>query len=307
MFSFKWLQRLRARKVTPPSAVSKQGGDAFGLVFRQPSSIGRVVLIGNCVAEMVATGLSTVPTATRLFNFEAVPLHLKGLGDADVRRALANADFVFVQGVVARHLDQINRLRPKDSKLINLPDAVLRSLWPFDGDNGYRDEAVLVANPSAPKHHHDGALARLRQIEPNKEKRLSRYRELDFDLADRIDRVIETQQRFFDEVDKTNEAQLGKFLAQNYRDRQVFYNSTHPTAIVFQKVCEFCWGQLGLPGQTPAIEGLDVWKKGSVPVHPAIAKRLGLKWANERTRYTCGAWGTLTWEAWVRAYIKNFG
>ena len=45
----------------------------------------------------------------------------------------------------------------------------------------------------------------------------------------------------------------------------------------------------------------------SVPVHPGVAKRLGVTWASERTRYHYETMGEITWEEWVRAYITRLG
>ena len=43
-----------------------------------------------------------------------------------------------------------------------------------------------------------------------------------------------------------------------------------------------------------------------VPVHPMVARILGVVWADENTRYRWGA-EQVTWESYVRSYIRHYG
>jgi hypothetical protein len=316
---FSWLKAQFAGRPSPaPSpaeaAAAAPPPAAFELVFGQaaaprPASAGpaQVVLVGNCIAEMMAKGLSSVPEAAKRFDFFVVPLRPAGIDEPETARALARCKFVFLQNVAADSADKVDALRNGGSEVVALPDAVLRSVWPFDGASGNRDPAVVAANPNAPKHAHDGALAALRLVEPDKKKRLQRYRELDFALARSIDRVIASQARFLEGVDRTNDAGIGQFIERHYREQRLFYNSTHPSGRLFQEICGYCWRKLDLPGPVPAIANMDFWRTWSVPVHPLIARRLGLTWVDEHSRYNYGDLGEVTWEEWAGAYIDRYG
>ena len=54
-------------------------------------------------------------------------------------------------------------------------------------------------------------------------------------------------------------------------------------------------------------EKVDVMlREPQVPVHPKVARDLGVRWANEKTRY--GVHGrNVTWEAYIRSYIEHYG
>jgi hypothetical protein len=247
--------------------------------------------VGSCIAEDVARGLSSTEESSNRFEFIPIPLHIKRLDDPDVLRGPGSIRVR--SGRAIGHTDLINAARNPHSDVFCFPYAVLRSIWPFDGASGYVDPSVSAIDPGAAAHQHDGALARLREIEPNKKRRLERYRNLDFDIASRIERTFEAQERFLTSIDAGNDVYLGRFISRHYRDRQLFYNSTHPSEVVFQELCEFIWQKLEIPTAPPLIHGLDAWKIWGVPVHPQIARRLRLTWALEDTRYAFGSWGQL--------------
>jgi hypothetical protein len=43
-----------------------------------------------------------------------------------------------------------------------------------------------------------------------------------------------------------------------------------------------------------------------VPVHPRVAHELGVRWADQRTRYTIRG-REVTWEQYIRSYIAHYG
>jgi len=270
------------------------------------SSLSTVVIVGNCIAEGIAFGLSSAEEAKSKFRFVPIPLHLRSLNDQKSLALIAEASHVFVQQLGAIDLHLISSTMATDARMFPFPSLVLRNLWPFDSDNGYRDD-VAQAFPEGRIRHFDGALAKLREIEPDKKKRILRYRELDFDFAKKVNSTADTQRQFLEQIDARADWRIGRFIEANYRQRQLFYNSTHPSEIVFQELCEYCWRKLGLSDTPPTFTGIDSWKVWSVPVHPGIARQLGVEWAHETTRYTYCTLGDITWHEWVDAYVDSFG
>jgi len=264
-----------------------------------------VVVIGNCIAEGIGDGLST-SSATSRFRFVVIPIHLKSLQDPDILSLLAEASHAFVQHFDDIDLSFVNSAVSPDCALFQFPSLALHNLWPFDASNGYRDK-IAEAFPESRIRHFDGALASLRSIEPDKRKRIARYNELDFPLASKIDRIAKAQALFLQQIDRRTDCQIGRFIERNHRERQLFYSTHHPSEPVFQELCEYCWGKLGLPGTAPAFLGGNGWKDWSVPVHPLIARRLGVVWAHEATRYSYATLGDITWKDWVEAYVETFG
>ena len=263
-----------------------------------------IVIVGNCIAEGIQAGMSAIGLS-KAYRFTAVPLHLRSLESADSRQALSSATHVFAQRLGVVDWDKLRSLAA-EAVIYQFPDVVLRSPWPFDGSTGFKDD-FAASMPSDKIRHQDGALGRLRQLEPDKKKRIACYRQLNLDFASQISRVIEAQDRFLLSVDEGSDIKLGKFICENYKRTQLFYDPAHPSGLLFQKLCEGLSEKLKLSIRTPPAAIVDGWKDWSVPVHPAIANQLGLDWATETTRYRYTTLGDVTWQEWVEAYIETFG
>ena len=277
-------------------------------VADQPASAPAVtvVVIGNCISEGIVAGLSSSKAASSRFRFAAIPLHLKSLQHPESLSLIAEASHVFVQQLGGIDWDLIASTTSPSSQTFSFPSLVQNNLWPFDFTAGHVDE-VAQSLPEGRIRHFDGALARLRKIEPDKKKRIARYRDLDFDWATKIDAIATAQARFLEQIDTHSDCYMGRFIERNQRDRQLFYNATHPSAIIFQELCEYCWRKLEMSEPPPTFTDTDGWRDWSVPVHPVIARRLGVVWAHEATRYRYVTLGDVTWQEWVEAYVETFG
>jgi hypothetical protein len=307
---FNWLKRRPA----PPVAIAPapDGGEfasLFGAQAWRPAAhsqgLRTVAIIGACLAETLARGLTRSPVLAGAFRFVAVPLHITPLTDPDVQATLAGASHIFVQSNISEIA--LIRAQAPSAQIVLFPDIVMRSLWPFDASSGYRDAAIPEPVTTGIIRHADGVLARLRDVEPDPVRRFELYRALAFEEAQTIERLATVQARFLDQIDEETEAGLGAFITAEFRSRPLFYNSTHPSGAVFQALGAFVWRKLDMAGRPPVFTGMDDWKAWSVPVHPGVAKRLGVTWATERTRYHYDTLGEVTWEEWVRAYIDQCG
>ena len=280
-----WLRRFRKAGAGVPQSLQEPRQTGFADLFGQPAAAAgepdrqTVLIIGNCIAEGLQQGLASVQAGTR-WRFVAMPLHLRAMGDPSSLQEIAAAGHLFVQQLGAVDWSQLHSVKKPEAREAQFPDFVFRSPWPFDGEGGFGDPAVAL-KPGARIRHEDGTLGRLRAMEPDKKKRIQKYADLDFGWATMIDRTIETQIRFLAAMDEGSPVKLGKFILDRYRDGPLFYTSTHPSAAVFGHLCEYAWTELGLPEPFPAFGGMDGWRDWSVPVHPRIASRMGMGWADQ--------------------------
>jgi hypothetical protein len=63
---------------------------------------------------------------------------------------------------------------------------------------------------------------------------------------------------------------------------------------------------LGIDEPIPLIADLDHLKRQQVPIHPKVARALGITWADEKTLYAHEGL-PVTWEAYIRSYIEHYG
>jgi hypothetical protein len=65
--------------------------------------------------------------------------------------------------------------------------------------------------------------------------------------------------------------------------------------------------QVGAPGPVSLNESIDAGLRNpQVPVHPRLARDLGVAWATENRRYLNHG-REITWETYIRQYIEHYG
>jgi hypothetical protein len=265
-----------------------------------------VAIIGGCFAQAMTRGLASALAACARYRFVELPVHLTSLHDPASKALIAEAGTIFAQQLPGMDWALLESCKSAGCQVFRFPNVELRSLWPFDCDYGYPDR-VAQSMPNRGIWHFDWALARLRTIEPDPKRRLARYRALDFPGAGRADILAEAQRRFLARIDAESDFQIGAFISHYLADWRLFYNASHPSGVLFQALCSYCWQKLDLPGRAQGLTGIDSWREWSVPVHPGIARRLGVTWAHEGMRYSYRGLGEVTWSEWVEKYIDLFG
>jgi Polysaccharide biosynthesis enzyme WcbI len=266
-----------------------------------------VVIVGNCQAQTVYEAL----VRTRAFNerleakyhFVNLQHSLHELG----RKDLESCDILLVQDIKDW---QNYPLRPEirdDLTIIKFPLLHFASLWPFDHYNGPGDrEAYDRESPNLTFLYLDGLLARLRKEIPDPEARLIAYRSLSVDGVVNYVRLHDFEKRRLAAMDKRFGFDIGDFILQNFQKKRLFYTTNHPNGQIFGMLLQHLLKCLRVDRGFRPIASLDHLSRLQVPVHPKVAKALGVKWATERTKYLySGEW--ITWETYVRRYIAHYG
>ena len=266
-----------------------------------------VVIVGNCQAQTVYEAL----LRTRAFNerleakyhFVNLQHNLHELG----RQDLASCDVMLVQDIK----DWENYpLRPDihdDLPIIKFPLLHFASLWPFDHYNGPGDrEAYERESPNLTFLYLDGLLAQLRKEIPDREQRLRAYRSLSVDGVVNYVRLHDFEKRRLAAMDKRFDFDIGDFILRNFQRKRLFYTTNHPNGQIFGMLLRHLLKRLGVNHGFRPITSLDHLHRLQVPVHPKVAKALGVKWATESAKYLYGG-ERITWETYVRRYIAHYG
>jgi hypothetical protein len=268
----------------------------------------RLVLIGNCQCRTLAQAFNHAGSLNKKFeakyHFIPLPGNLQEFAILD----LEACDVLLIQDI---HLWDDSPLRQHvrpGAEIIKFPFARFASLWPFDGWNGPSDrEAQNRESPNMTFPFLDGLLARLRKDIPDKEARFASYRALDIAGIINYRRLHELEKRRLIGIDRKYGIALGEFTLENFRKRQVFHTTVRPNWQGFNLLARFILKSIGIRAGDLISQKADMaMRDPHVPVHPKVARELGVTWADERTRYLSHG-REVTWEAYIRRYIEHYG
>lgn len=300
-------ENLELQRVDDEADTAADSADA-AVAPRPPQSARRnVLVIGNCQAETVRQAfMRAAPLADRFrskYHFVELPKHLHDIG----RRDLADADVLLVQDISDWESYPLREKVRDGIEIIKFPLVRLASLWPFDHYNGPGDkEAYQREWPNLTFQYQDGLLGRLRRQIPDKEARFAAYRRLDMPGLVNIARLHDFEQRRLLAMDRQFGFDVGAYILERFRHEQVFYTTNHPSGVVFGRLMQWLMRRLGLDERFPTIAQLDQLRRLQVPIHPKVAEALGVRWADENTRYLYEG-RRITWERYTRAYIDHYG
>jgi hypothetical protein len=266
----------------------------------------RIVVIGNCQAEIVATALGHPALGDRFsatYHFVDLPSDAQDKG----RRELAHCTAVLVQDIGNFEDYPLRAAISEHTAVIRFPCLRFASLWPFDGRNGPDDKAARRQQNGSPEFtHFDGLLGRLRSQIPDPAARLEAYRALAVDRAPNVARIHEFEERRLLALDREFGCALGRLVVDRFRDTRLFHATGDPPAALYRKLMQLILDRLGADLVFPADAELGSAEADEVPVHPLVARALGVSWANEATTYRFHG-GQVCWEDYVRRYIDCFG
>jgi hypothetical protein len=267
----------------------------------------KILIIGNCQAQSVHEAFARTGALNSWldarYHFVGLQTELHELG----RTELEEAEVLLVQDI--RDWEQYP-LRPyvrEDLRIVKFPLLHFASLWPFDHYNGPGDrEAYEREWPNLTFLYQDGLLARLRKEIPDPKQRLDAYRSLSLDGVVNYVRLHDFEKRRLTAMDQQFGLEIGRFILDNFQQRQLFYTTNHPNGQITGMLMRYLLKELEINDVHPSAASLDHLKRLQVPVHPKVAKALGVKWAGERTRYLYGG-ERITWETYVKRYIEHYG
>jgi polysaccharide biosynthesis acetyltransferase WcbI-like protein len=272
-----------------------------------PHERRRVVgFVGNCQAELLSKVFrAMVPVAEfRVFyHFFDVPADTQESCLSDLR----SCDDLLLQGIQDVEDYPLHSAIGTPTRVHSFPFLRFASLWPYDDFNGLRD--TLARAQDNPELHtttyYDGVLGRLRQRVPESESRLAAYRSLDVrGIVDPI-KVHDFEVRRLEGLDQRYGCAIGQLILDGFRETPLFYTVNRPCGPLLAKVLRYILEVLRLDLGPLDDKPLDELRAIQVPVHPLVAQRLGVRWADDTTRYGDGP--AVTWEEFVRAYICRYG
>jgi hypothetical protein len=274
----------------------------------RPSGRRRIVMIGNCQTETLRQGFTHSEALSRLFDvkyhFVQLPKNLHEFAARD----LEACDILLIQDIrLWNDFPLRDAVRP-GAEVHRFPLVRFASLWPFDGWNGPSDRLALEREaPNLTFPYLDGLLARLRCEIPDPEARFAAYRDLAMPGLVNYQRLHQLEERRLAALDQQFGISIGAYTLENFRRRRIFHTTVRPNWQVFSLLIQFVAGLVGAREKLALSEKIDPsLRNPQVPVHPKVARDLGVKWADERTRYVKEG-REISWETYVRSYIEHYG
>jgi hypothetical protein len=295
------LENVELDKLAPASASQPVAAPAVG-----GTAPIRVLLVGNCQTEVMTNAARRSPEAGRVratYHHPAMPQNLTALA----RNELATADILLVQDI-----EDFNRYPLKDEvpdrlQVHRFPILMFATPWPYDTMSGPPDRHAFERELVEQRFPNlDGALGRLRRQIPDPEERFRTYRDLAFDWPVDVSRLASFEERRLQAMDRKYGLTIGAEILENFRTRHDFHSVGHAGARLLGRLLDHLGSVAGFGALKVDRARLDTLRNVQVPVHPGIARRLGLQWADERTVYEFRGMPR-TWETYVRDYIRHFG
>ena len=279
-----------------------------------PSSAGRgpvsrhnVLVIGNCQAETVRLGFErAAPLRTRFkvkYQFVGPQQYLHQRSIQELRES----HLLLVQDIREWEAYPLKEFIPDDIEIIRFPLLYFASPWPFDQHSGLNDpEAYEREWPNLTFSYLDGLLGHLRHQIPDHEARFATYRDLNIEGIVNYVRLHDFERRRLLRMDDQFGGGIGKYILDNFQTKQLFYTIAHPNGDLLSKLMQRLAELLGIDEPIPFVANLDNLKRQQVPIHPKVARALGITWADEKTLYPHEGL-PITWEAYIRSYIAHYG
>jgi Polysaccharide biosynthesis enzyme WcbI len=263
--------------------------------------------VGNCQAEVLQKAFQkAAPTAdfTTFYHFFDVAEERRPSAGADI----AKCDVLLMQDIQNLEAYPLRDAIPASTKVLPFPFLRFASPWPYDDFNGLRD-SVARAQDDPSLHttiYYDGVLGRLRRQLPEPEARFAAYKA--HSVPSMIDpgRVHDFERRRLQALDERFGFAIGRVILDGFRRTQLFYTVNRPCGPLLSLLLDYIFAVLELKLPSAPSEDLDELGTIQVPVHPFVAERLAIEWADETRRYRNGDQET-TWEKFVRGYIARYG
>ncbi len=278
----------------------------------RPAGRRKVVIIGNCQSETLRQGFTRIESLNRLFNVKYHFVQLQRNLHEFATRDLETCDILLVQDIRLWDAFPLRDCVRPGAEVHRFPLVRFASLWPFDAWNGPGDkEANDREAPNLTFPYLDGLLGRMRREVRDQEVRFQAYRSLELPegLPDVINyrRLHQMEIRRLAGMDKKFDFAIGSFILDNFQKRRVFHTTVRPNWEVFNLLMQFIAKTVGASEPISLTESIDAaLRNPQVPVHPKVARDLGVKWADENTRYLNHG-REVTWEAYIRSYIEHYG
>jgi tetratricopeptide (TPR) repeat protein len=266
----------------------------------------KVAFVGNCQADAIAHFYRSFIGAPG--GEEVVVVDDTGRDLAQVAAAVQDSDHVVVQERDFNQALTADALRP-GVRFNSFPMVLQAYLWPY----AHEPHVMNAPEPPLPDGPYPGQLSdsflnRLISKGVSPEEGLAQYLAHDIAKAAHLDRLYELHSEVQRERDERTGFEIAALMEQGFRDEALFMSPHHPNARLFGVLMTQLFDRMGVEPATTRLALQSMLKapfpSGELPLHPGVIRHFGLRFANDRTRYTFHAEGRFTFEEYVLRYMR---
>ncbi len=266
-----------------------------------------IVVYSNCQGEPIRNGLLSVLAAAD------IPVHLVETYKpfTEVQAKQLSECTILLEQVQKNERCPIEQYLKPGVTRFRFPVVYCTSLWPFAGERGDEpaDRPTLFEWPLG-----DDQFKALWRRGGETEAILDEYEAMDYGALTDLDSVAERNRTAIRDLESRSDVTLWDGIEKRFATEPTFHCFYHPyVAVTYPAVkaaIEFVLGIVG--GDTSVVPGaLNDWVSNEpsafqqTPIHPSVARRLGLKWVTRETPHRLRYQGTLTAREFWRAYLTS--
>ncbi|HTW69494.1 MAG TPA: WcbI family polysaccharide biosynthesis putative acetyltransferase [Acetobacteraceae bacterium] len=270
-----------------------------------------ILIYANCQGEELMVTGRFMPILAGRVTFKWIPLHLVASGDWSMRYGpefMADVTVLWEQvetGPPSAHRQALHRQLPAACQIVRFPPLNALCLWPFAGN-----DPRLAADP-ARYPWPDSVAASLAAGDQPDEVLFQRYMTITTERMPDLERRLRMDVARWRAVDEESDVRIAGWAERQFREVKLFHAAGHLTAA---PIAFLLWQLLErttilpnqiLPAAHAEIDTLLRHHQGqdfeSVPIHPLVAERLGLRFYDPNTLYR---WHSHEWT--LREYILHY-
>ena len=191
---------------------------------------------------------------------------------------------------------------------IGIPVVHCGFLWPFAGQaHPANPTSAFLASGPYGSEMSDAFLNRLIKKHVAAEAAVAQYEALDVNKTVNLDRLLEVVLEKQTIRDNLTGYSIAPLIADFFRTEQIFLTPYHPNIRIAMSLATQAFVKLGVGSSDIALMVRATRKtpfpKEELPVHPAVARHFGLRWATPDRRYCLLSEGAFTFPEFARRYV----
>lgn len=247
----------------------------------------------NCQGDALKQLLEASPDFADKFEIR----HLRNYrGEAPEQRLLDGTAIFLAQYLTEKWGEistaEVLRRLPPAARAIVIPNCFFKGYWPF-----WENKNQVI-------EFQDSLLEELLARGLETQPLLHLYLKADPSLTGDVEKIAFDSLRREKEKEAHTPIKYVHLIEDRWRDQQLFLTINHPAPLLLVHIAQEILRMLGLAPipDSFARNYISPHNEFWLPIHPAIGKRLALKFASRERRYPCfGA--DLTFEEYLRVYL----